>query len=82
MCTKDFETSRAPDDSEDGQGEDLSLHSACHPCDSMPGVVRHADVAENRLCMLFITGDNVETILHSTSPNGSWIVWPQKTSRR
>ncbi|KIX02682.1 uncharacterized protein Z518_08624 [Rhinocladiella mackenziei CBS 650.93] len=70
MSTKEIAIPRAPDHSVGGDQErDLDLRSASHPCDSKWGMVRHAAFVEDRFCMLFITRDNVQTLLQSTSPN-------------
>lgn len=69
MSTRELAVSVAPDPSADDQDGDVSLRSTFHSFDSKLGMVRHAAFVENRFCMIFVTRDNAQTLLQSTSPS-------------
>ena len=69
MSTREIATSDTIDhDTNQVSQRDEQIRLAFHMLDSPNGVVRHASFTESRFCALFITRDNVQTLLQSTDP--------------
>ena len=67
MSTREIATSEPINhDTSEGLQQNEQIRSAFHVHDSSRGVVRHASLIESRFHALFITGDNVQTLLQST----------------
>lgn len=65
--TRQLEYSGVPDQEDVEEFEDyISSQKEYTALDSVKGVVRHATFVESRYCAIFVTPDNVQTLLQST----------------